>query len=244
VTVTAVAPSSTGVQDAAATQIITISSPTVNAHYEGCAIAPTAVGLSIQPGTDTYLLPRDFIDIDKESFDLAVGAKSTQRRGNSFFDSSYIIAQQLSGVGYGGASNYGPSFPSGYPIAGNPFDNPNSGVASRGTSETIFRFLRQGQPQLVITPVPQGATVTLDFFYRGSHTIASIPDADIDAVLHYAAYVLYQGQAAALNQGGDLKIGDREQFYSKNAAQLNALAKCALEEFERRVRLVPYGVSG
>ncbi len=226
---------------------LTLPSPgLVNSHVAGAPISGV-IGLGIVPGQDTYALPKDFFHVEQESFDLAVGAKSQVKRTSAFYDASYGVAANLSGVGYAGQSNWGNGYFGGQPIAGNPAYNPNGapggGVGSGSGGGVLYRFVTTGRPQLIISPAPNAAQ-TLDFYYFGCQTIASVPDADAGACLDFAKAKCLEAMASQYGSSGDYKEGITEYKGAVTGAGLLAQAERAMREFDRKIRLRPYGTSG
>lgn len=217
---------------------------------EGALIVPeeeeSTRGLALTAGRSAYGLPLDFLQPDQDSFDLCVGARSQVKRTASYYDAVYGLSNALSGIGYGYQINSGLAVPgSPYPIAGNPFNNPNGGPGQPGSAGTLYRFALQGRPTLSVTP-PPGAPGRLDFYYRGVHVPASVPVADQEAVLAYARYAALQVLATHTNQildatASELNLTDRA---TNNVAQLHKLAEAALAEYEKHVRFRPLALSG
>jgi hypothetical protein len=222
---------------------LTFSAGLANAHSAGALLLMSKPGLVISVDQDTYLLPQDFVDIEHSSFDMAIGAKLVYRKQNGYYDASSVISNQLSGTGFGRASNWGPSPYFGYPIAGNPYDNPNSNITS--PAQMAWRFYTSDNPYLRVIPQPQ-AGCTLDFDYYGCHTIQSVPSADQELIVLYAKYAALTARANAMNEsnGGDVRIEEYQQDPSRNSAQLLSLAKDAYSLWEDKLRFIPYGTSG
>lgn len=242
-----------GVQESAVAVPVTTLTLTQALSFDlegGALIVPEVEeserGLTLTPGRSTYGLPLDFLQPDQDSFDLCVGARSQVRRSASYYDAAYGLASALSGVGYGYQINSGLAAPgSPYPVAGNPYSNPNGGPGQPQAVGMLYRFALQGRPTLTVSP-PPAASRRLDFYYQGVHIPASVPVADQEAVLAYARYAALQVLATHTNQildatANELNMTDRA---SNNVEQLRKLADAALAEYEKHVRFRPLAVSG
>jgi hypothetical protein len=234
---------------AAKLQTLTISAGITGSIDEGALITTTAVapnrGLLLAVGRDTYRLPGDFVRVDQDSFDLAIGARATIKRGQGFYDAAYSIGDKYSGVGFGGRMNYGASNLSGYPINGNPFNSPNalaSGVVPQ-YGDVVFRFSEQQNKTLTMTPVPTTARY-LDFYYQGCHIPASLPAEDFDAIIAYAMSLVYQSLASDFaGQSGGEVFGITEKG-DRSAAEYGKMAAVQKTIFDQRVRFRPILLSG
>lgn len=223
---------------------ITASANLTITHQPGSYCAKPVVGLSLVASQDTYLLPQDFIRLDQASFNIATGIQLSYRRGVGFYDAVYDISNALSGVGYGSSQGFFASNSRQYPIAGNPFANPNGGSTAQSfAGGTVFRFIMSAQPMLIVSPAPTAAK-TLDFFYYASHSIASVPDSELDVILAYARYSALSSQAAILAGLVDYEEEGASESGSGNARALNELAQQALSDFDTKIRCKPYFASG
>ena len=194
---------------------------------------------------DMYALPLDFIRVDQESFDLAVGVKNTHKASLSIYDDARMFAKQLTNFGFGGSSNYGITSPLGYALIGDPYDNPTGAPGSQSSLDVTYTFYESDIPIMGIAPPPSGET-TLEFDYYGSHTLSTIPSKDFDAVLSYALYASIEATIKAINNqvGVDRKIQSAEYATSKSIAQLRMDANNAKQDFYDRIRYIPYMTSG
>jgi hypothetical protein len=242
VTILRLANDNDGAQPTAYTTL-TLTTSTAKTHLAGALILPVTPGLNVTAGIDTCLLPADFVRPEQSTFDMAVGAKLSYRKGDGYYDASYLISNQLSGTGFGRAANWGPMSSVAYPLVGNPLDNPNSGINQPG--QAAFRFYLSDTPSLRIIPSPNTAYV-LDFDYYGCQTIASVPSADQEIIMLYACYAAATAQAQVMNSvdGGDVKIEEYEQSVSRNALALLKLAESKYKMWEDKLRFAPYGTSG
>lgn len=231
---------------------LTISGNLANAHGVNALVThqPPAgyvtPGLLIVPGTDTYLLPGDFVRPEQESFDLAVGAKASVRRGNGFYDAAYDISNALSGTGWGSSSNFAGTYQAGGASNQQYFAALPGGTAiagSQSSSETVYRFLTNMPKMLVITPIPQTAML-LDYYYRGMHTTDSAPEEDSDAILAQATAEALLMQAVPYALDGEMKTTDLDTRSSKSVQGFTALAQRYADTFNRRIVRVFYSVSG
>ena len=92
-------------------------------------------------------------------------------------------------------------------------------------------------------PAPAAAS-TLNFQYYGAHTIDSVPIADTEAVMAYARYVALSARAAWMGAEVNFSEDDVEEYPATNAVALTALAKQALEDFDRMIRKMCYATLG
>lgn len=221
---------------------LTLQSPTVNAHSDGALVTNATPGLNLVAGQDTYYLPLDWKQVDQASFDLVAGIKLTPIKGNGFYDASYEIARNLSGIGWGGASNYGPTSYFGLPTIATSFD-PNGRPVPQGCGYTIWNWQDSGIPLLTMQPAPS-VNSALDFFYYGLHTVATAPMADQEAIAAEARSWLILDQAGSLagladteTKAGKLTISATRKSLQEQAAVHHAI-------FEQRVVFRPYATSG
>jgi hypothetical protein len=228
---------------------VVLASPTVYAHSAGALVMPNIstpnglIGLNVVAGQSRYQLPLDFISVDKSSFDLAVGAKCTYRKENGYYDATYIYMNQLSGTGFGRSMSFGPSQYGTYPIAGDPFDNPNSAIPP---GSFLYRFYTGDTPNLRIAPTPQ-TNCTLDFDYNGAHTVQSWPASSQELIVLYARYVALSMRANVVPEsvgGVDVTAEKYGVKASANTKALLDLAQDAYKLWEDKTRFVPYGTSG
>lgn len=248
-TVSSAAPAGETVEQTVRLASVTFTANIAKSHAAGVFVSKITStvtgGLTIVQNQDTYALPYDFVRPHQESFDIAVGARASVRRGNAFYDAAYGISGALSGVGYAGQMNYGSGYGGTLGGSASPFAMNAQGQVVSGASadEVVYRFLLSANPMLVITPVP-AAGQTLDFFYWGGHTVESVPDADLSPLLDYATWAVIDGYARSLAADGDFKAGEFEAQTSKTVAGLLQLSKDALCRWDRQIVRRPYVSSG
>lgn len=223
---------------------VTFTAPCAFDHSIGALITPTSPGLTINPNQDWYELPPDWRRPDQATFDMAIGAKAAVKRGDSYYDAVYVFSNQLSGVGAGYQMLSGPMYRGLYPIAGDPFQNPNGMMGRTLVNQpTTFRFEDGEPPLLNVTPVPASGK-TLDFFYLGSHTFDTLPREDANAIMSYAKYVCHLARASRLGSRMNYSEDDTTENPSQNADSLQKLAEFEFQEFQRAIIDRPYVSSG
>jgi hypothetical protein len=212
------------------------------AHFAGEDVSRETVGLTLVDGQSTYLLPLDFIRVDQESFDLAIGARAEVKRSPAYYDAVYEITAALSGIGFGSRQNYG--YGQTYPISGNPLNNPNMGMFPR--SSTIFRFITDvARPRLEVIPTPTAQSArTLDFYYNASHIIETVPDSELDAVMSYALYDCYKQQLAKRAAQLKWQVDDVTQDPNTAARTITDAMNLAKTDWDQKVRCRPMMISG
>ncbi len=221
--------------------LITIADPgTKFKHYDNASVQGS-IGLQINQGQDTYPLPFDFILPEKESWDIAIGAKPATHTFVSFYDYAYAYSSQLSGVGWGGRANFGSGFGTlGYPNSFFPLPGQEGVVNYNGIQYgALIRWLIDASPRMVVQPTPI-ATATLDFYYFCCHSIASIPEDDAEICLLYAKYSVISAYAAKLATKTEIQIASTLQRNPESSVKrLNEVAAVALEEFNVRTKFIP-----
>ena len=217
---------------------ITVAAPVQFGHPSGALLSSASPGLNILAGVGTYGLPPGWIDVDRDSFDLAIGARVSQKRQAGFYDGAYQQAQNLSGLGYGMKSDFGGGYGSLVAQGANFF-----GLPMGLNEQQSFDFLSDAPARLVVKPVPERARV-LDFYYQAIHVLGTVPDADAEAVTAYAAYSLLLGIEAEIGRLPDRVAGGEREVWSKAREGLDALAKEQLAIFERLVANRPYAAGG
>lgn len=180
--------------------------------------------VNVVAGTDTYNLPADFVKIDQESFDLAVGARASVVRQMSFYDAVYTNSLKTSGVGFGQRMSFG---------SGAFFGRTVPGVLG-GSPEIVYRFVASATPSLIITPIPTSA-VALTFFYYAFHTSDTVPEYDSEALLEFALYAGLTARAQALGEVGSFKEFDVEESPDKTMALYQKLAAGHLDQWNRLI---------
>jgi hypothetical protein len=209
--------------------------PNLGAAFpEGSILIPEKEGLSIQAGTDIYLLPSDFVSVDLESFNQAIGKKLPKKR-HGFYDSAYENSRRLSGVGFGRGKNFAGAVA--FPMTETPILTPDS------LSEPMYTIVEGDAPYLQITPVPTKSEV-LKFQYNAYRILSAIPDYEQDLLLTFAHYKLLEAQAASLAPLEDYKEDDVSESASANARALTDMADKKLTEWKRLISQRPILVSG
>lgn len=204
--------------------------------------------LSLVAGTDTYSLPADFIEPDRESFDAAIGLTSDARMAGSIYSLIYAAASRFQASGFGSAANWGGSHTFGFaPMHGHPADNPNGGAPQ--AAQTTFTFIRSATPSVIVKPAPT-VTGDLEFFYKARHVVptasadTTIPEEDIGLALLYAKYLRCEALATGKAAIGRYKLENEEIHADKGADQYRGLAKAALDAFNANVVMVGMGSLG
>lgn len=244
-TVLAVARAASTVANMAAPATVTLTASMTKAHLAGSLVTKATPGLSLVAGQDTYYLPYDFMRVDQESFDLAVGTRTQLKKSASYYDSAYTLTQALVGEGFGYRQNWGQSpATGGWGVPGDPLNNPNSGFGSNtNVGQTIMRFMGGATPLLSILPAPM-VTKTLDFNYYGQHVVETIPDYDFQAVLAYAKYACMMARCTTLAAQEDYTEGDIKHDFSRSVSALRNLAAQERKEFDDKIVNLPYATGG
>lgn len=215
-------------------------------HGDSSFVTLPVPGLSIVQGQDTYQLPYDWIQVEHSTFDIAIGQKLAYKAQNGFYDATYILAAQLTGLGMGYSATYGVGSPYGYAIAGNPYDNPNGAPGSGNFLAPGWRFYNGNFPKMVVYPIPSGPSV-LAFDYFASHSISTVPATDEDAILSYGEYWCLKMRLNKMmvgDQWQDRKIAQAEYSSTKNMSQIQKAMAMARREFDLKIRWSPVIVSG
>lgn len=215
--------------------VVTLNAALTRAHRAGAFVAPQTWGLTLQANVDTYVLPRDFVEPEQSSFDVAVGAQMNYSRQGSFYDATYPMVARYTGVGAGSRKTFG------YGGANSPLGV--GFLAGSISTQTLYRFIESEPKLLTISPAPGGAK-TLDFYYLAMHSAQSIPEMDYPLILLYARYVALSAQAAALGALMDYSELDKHETASANARVLQQQADACLTEWKQRLRTRPYITSG
>lgn len=229
-----------GMRDALGCLEITVASATTYAHSAGALLTADSPGLAIQSGVDTYALPFDWMEVDQDSFDLAIGARAAPVRqgGFFFFGGIYQQSAQLSGIGYGLRGDFGSGFGQSVGTPAGLF-----GLPADATNQIRYLFHSDLPPRLTIVPAPVEDRL-LDFWYQGCHTLETVPESDGDALVAYATYVALSAQSAQVARLEDRVAGDERALYSKSREGLNAEAQSALARFERLLADRPFSTGG
>ncbi len=223
--------------------ILTLSGSLSRDHPVGTYVAPPNPGLQLGQNQEYYALPGDWLYPDQTSFDLAVGERASVKREPGYYDASYAYSNQLSGVGFGGSQNYGFVTAGRYPLVGNPFRNPNSGVANITPQGVLYHFENAEPPFLQVSPVPSG-TGKIDFYYFGFHTADTVPYEDQELCQHYARYKCYLAKAGYWGTKLDYGEAGVTESPSANISALMKLAQDALDNWEKYMRRLPFVTSG
>lgn len=211
-------------------------------HEAGEVVAKDPLGLVLTSGVDTYLLPKDWLYPDINTFDLAIGVKSQVRRTVSYYDALYRVTSRLSQWGFGRAQNVGliPIYGT-YPLMGNPFSNVNEGMTD--SQQVVFRFVSGAQPMLYIS-LPPAITKSVDIWYYRMQDFPTLPLEAVEPVLHYAKYAVYTAQASRVSQGLDFQEADVAEFPSRSAQALTQMAAAEKAHFEQFTRHRPIMQAG
>ena len=249
-TVTAVAVASDSADGIGTELTLTLTSALSNAHAIGALVTKSVSGLAIVGGTARYALPFDFVGWDGETFDIATGRRGAVQKVESFNDQVNKYSELIGGVGPGASQGFSGAF-GGYPIPAVP-GGPSS-ISPGGSLgiQTVFNVTAGSPPYLTISPVPNQSQVLDPIFYFGQHTPASVPDAELHALICYAAYSAIMGRVAAAGYIPGMgsfvgKVKDDEQEFdsSSGAKALSDAAGVWLQRWERAVASRPFAVSG
>ena len=213
-------------------------------HNEGGFISQTTLGLTIAAGVDMYLLPPDFIEPDRDSWDMATGARRWVKRTESFYDGVYRQSELIGGVGYGQSTTFRPGTGLGGGFVGVPANSAGT-VSTAGSvgNETLFEFIDGYPPMLQISPVPQIA-YSFDFRYIAQALPANIPDEAFDALIAQAHAVCLESRIAVLGQSGDAKEDDVSESPSATIKALRDAADAQRKVFYGYVAGIPLATSG
>ena len=244
VTVTAIAMTNDSTDGIGAPQTVTVA-PLAHAHAVGCIVVNQITGITTVSGQSTYALPYDLISLDQESFGLATGQRSAVKKYERFYDAATWFSNALGGVGFGQSqtfTGYG-SGSGGY--AAFPFGPGNSIVLpGPGGTEAIFSITMGDPPALTIAPTPSAGWVLDPVYYWGQHTPATVPDADMDALLCYAQWAALMSRIAAVPTYAAVSDGKQSVSAAAGLTALMARADGAMSEWKRRISDFPFITSG
>jgi hypothetical protein len=232
-TILDVAPVPLGGEDGPAV-LVTLSSALAFGHSTGVHCVRDPLGLALEVDANAYALPCDMVRPEQESFDLAVGARGSVRKGSGFYDAVYTNSARYSGAGSGYRQNYG----GGWHSRIGP-----GGVIPQPLGETVYRFHLDGIPRLSVVPTPTAAR-TLDFFYYGQHLPETVPDHESETLLLYALYSALSAKAAERARALSGSEKDSVRSPHLNAKTLQDLAESALKQWDLRIRHRPYATTG
>lgn len=203
-------------------------------------------GMVIAQNINQYQLPSDFSSIDAKTFNYANGTQGGMIHREFFYDNAYVFSQALSGVGQGLSQTFmGASRGAGYglwAVADSPvgaYYNPPTPTGSG----ILFQLMQGIPPIFIATPTPQ-FNATWMFNYRGQHTPETVPDEDFDALLDLAKAYAVAGAQAIYAGLLDWKEDDVNESPSRNADALMNYAKEAQKQFDIKIRLRPYMITG
>ena len=178
---------------------ITLTGNLVGSHEAGALIygvnplstgqATIYNGLNTIIGQAQYQMPLDFLDVERDTFDVAIGLKPLTRADT--FYSPYPPTEALSGVGIGQTMQFGFSlgwlgWPTGWQA------NAGAGLLINQPWETEAVFTGDQYQVLNITPFQ--SVVTLQFLYYAQQQLETVSDSNIDVLCGYAEYFLYSSQ--------------------------------------------------
>ena len=214
----------------------------IGAFVEQLECDTQKVGLQINAGQRRYMLPPDLFKPDSDSFSLATGYNLCFNQGTGYYDAIAQTAGKYNAVGIGLSYNYANG---GVPGGGNYLPStPWGGFDGSTTNGVIprFRFVITDLPYLEIYPRPMVAT-RYKIDYYGSQTIGSLQSTDSEPVICYAAYLLFNARAAAVNQGlggiGDFHNAEVANSPHTNAEVMHKLADEMYERYDQLVRRIP-----
>lgn len=225
---------------------LTLSANLTRAVDEGEAVTfadSRNLGIALVAGQENYPLPDDFVNVCQESFDLAIGAKSTYHRQATFYDYTYAASGLLSGTFRGYAAGFAGYIPG---FTNSPIVPSSDGPMVRGLTPPGVRFrfyAGAGRPRLVVSPAPTADT-HLAFDYLGMQTLSSVPTSELEAMIAYCRYVLFTAEASELAQMLEYSEGGVAESPTRNAKTLSEQADEALKRFHTLVQARPYMVSG
>lgn len=222
---------------------ITLTTPLTITHYPGAIIANSPTGLAVSASTGTYMMPNDFMSEDRDSFDLATGARRSVKKEESFYDGVYRYSQAIQGIGPGLAQNFlggSPNSAGSYPgVPALPSGNLNVGYSSCAQ----YTFSGGDQKFLMITPTPN-KNFTLDFYYNALQQPETIPDSDMDALIDYGQGAGLMSNAGYYSGLLNFKEDDVAEDPHKTAAALVAAAQQCFGCFDTKIRKRPMAITG
>lgn len=221
-------------------QAVTLTAVTNYPHSASEIIYPTAIGLSVQPNIDQYIMPSDFLEPEMDTFQLAIGSRVSYRNQSSFYGQLYSNAEKFSAVGIGDRLNFGGYGGVSMVLMGGPTPLP---VSSQNVVP-YYSFRNNVPIVMTIWPAPQ-YPVILDFWYYAICQPSDVPDDMMDAVLDYAMFIVLTDMAAQMGSASsDFKDSDVEETPSQSSYRLSQIADKHKDRFDVRVRKRPYAISG
>lgn len=222
--------------------VYTITVPAITYdHMAGELVNQATLGLDLVANQELYALPRDLMGIDQESLDLALGVRAEVKRTSYYYDALYSITNQRSSMRLGAASNVGFGGMFGYPMVGNPFDNPNQGIFRNSPVTWSFRF--SDRPDLRIIPAPTAAR-TYRWMYQAQHIAATVPDYHAAWLLHYAIADACTSLASALLEEGVWSEADVTEDPARATRSLLDLAETHRKLWDNEIKFRPIVAGG
>ena len=227
------------------TYSITLTAPIVNSYYAGMLVSPQgntqpSIGLQMVQGVDTYQLPLDFIEVEPESWSIAIGERPTYKAQDNYYDETQVIFNRLNSTGYGRSQGWSTFSGYGYPLYGNPFAQPS--VSGLTPSDLVFQFLPGDIPFLSLnTPSPSNTLLT--FQYYGIQIWPTISNDKAEIISLYAQYAALEARASVYLYGGDVEVEDYKEVNSNIGKILLAQANAALKKWNAYVQR-PYITAG
>ena len=201
---------------------LTVTPDLAYSHQSGATVANTTLGLQLVAGQSDYVLPMDFISVDHDTFDPAIGLRPSAVRQVGAYDGVYTFTDALSNVGPGSRAGWVSSVDTGpylYPWVGSGID-----VRVVGSAIPVLRFM----------PAP-GGDALINFYYNALHLVETVPEFDQDPCLEYAVYATVLAKGIDLGRRQPGARADIKWDPDKAAEQLTALANAGLAEWKRNV---------
>lgn len=223
--------------------LLGLAAPTTIPHYASISpIFNSVMGLTLVPNQSQYVMPGDFIRVNAQSWDQAIGATPPSQQ--SLYSRVYTQSESLQPVVWGLSQPFLSGF-GGMPGAflGIPALSNNSTNLPFGVACAQYKFVGTSPTILNIWPSPQ-TNNTLYFTYWAVQQPQTIPDYDTDAIVAYACYLGLEANANYLSTAPDLRDIQQDITNSRAASNLRELAQKRLDEFNSKVAHRPFGVTG
>lgn len=239
-TVTAIEPANLDDQLVGFPLKVTLNGTPQSRHRAGALISHASPGLRVATGQALYALPFDFIDVDRQSWDIATGSRTWIKQQESFYDGVYRFSELIGGVGYGQSQLFRGM--SGF--AALPSGSGSSTVVPPGSSGPVFSMLDGYPPKLQVAPAPTVGAV-YDLYYYGQCLPEEVPDHDLDALLAKAKSQAYRYHAATFaSEGGTWREGEVSESPSAAVDAYVKLAEQAEQEWSQAIAGRPLIASG